>query len=243
VAKHWQINQLGFNPVPPAPPASGGILYLIQPDPFVWLYAIDVPSSPRSKFRAAAYPEAVNFERDSLGAVVTYSPASIGHDEVQADTEGSIPRVSLRLQNVTREGIALMEEYGGLIGERVRIVLIRLADTPDGTPVIDETYDVLDSTANEREVVLSLGRVALTARQFPERRCGRTYCIHRYGGPACGYDTTRAGAMQNCTKLEEGTDGCREHGTDEAAAGLENRHPERFGAFRGIPRASGVGVT
>ena len=226
---------------PPQP--QSGILFLIQPDPYVWLYAVDVPSTPPTKYRVTAYPEPVQFERDSLGAVITYSPASVVHEDVQADTEGSIQTIKLRAQNLTREGLAILENYNGLIGQAVRIVCIKLSDAPDGDPVVDEVYDVLESGATEAEVEFTLGRSALTQRKFPDRRLTRSYCVHRYGGAGCGYDTKRGGALQTCTKLLLGTNGCIAHGLNEAAAGLPNRHPARMLVFRGIPRASGTGVS
>ena len=224
-------------PPPPPPPQDGGLLRLIQPDPLVWLYAIDLPSSPRSKFRLAANPEPVFFERDSTGSAIEYAPSSVFHEDVRQDVEGAINKVKLTAQNITRESVALLKAYNGLIGEKVRIVCVRLSDMPDGDPVKEETYDVLDSSANEKTAVLTLGRAALTQKKFPDRRANRTYCIHRYGGPACGYDTARAGALQSCSKLREGPNGCEEHGLDEEAATLPNRHPQRMLIFPGIPRS------
>lgn len=231
----------GDDPEPP----QGGILALIQPDPFAWLYAIDVPSSPRTKMRLASYHETVYFESDSLGASLAYLPSSVFHEEVQRDTEGGIPQVRLEFQNVTREGVALLEAYGGLIGERVRAVLIRVADTPDGDPTVDEVYEILESQNDAETVSLTLGRAALTQRKFPDRRISRTFCAHRYGGPGCGYDTTHGSALATCTKLLEGANGCRAHGTEEAARtpAVLGQHPQRMLFFPGVPRASGVGVS
>lgn len=225
------------------PPPSGGILALIQTDPLVWLYAIDVPSTPRSKLRLTAHPEALFFERDSTGATITYSPGSIMHEQVQHDTEGSIQKTRLQFQNLSRESVAILETYGGLIGEKVRAVCIKQSDLPDGNPQSDEVFDVLDSNATESVVELVLGRAALTQKQFPDRRISRTYCGHDYGGPGCGYDTTRSGALLTCTKLLEGTNGCRDHGDDEVAASLTRQHPKRMLFFPGVPRVTGAGVT
>lgn len=225
----------------PQPP-EGGILQLIQPDPYAWLYAIDVPSTPRTKLRLTAYPEKILFERDLIGAAIEYLPSSVSHEDVKTDTEGTIPQIQLSFQNVTRESVALLETHGGLIGEKVRVVLLRVADAPDGNPTIDEAYDILESAASETDVSLTLGRAAMTQKRFPDRRISRTYCAHDYGGPGCGYDTTRAGALQTCTKLLEGTNGCKAHGADELAAGVPVRHPQRMLFFPGVPRTSGVGV-
>lgn len=216
---------------------------MIQPDPYAWLYAIDVPSDPPSKYRLSAYPQSIYFERDSLGAGLEYSPGSIGHEDVQLDTDGGIPRVRLTLQNVTREALAILETYDGLIGQKVRVVLVRVADGIDATPTVDEVYDVVESAATEDAVELTLGRAALTLKQFPDRQANRTHCAHRYGSAACGYDTARSGALQTCTKLRTGTNGCTAHGDDEVLASLPRLHPVRMLVFRGIPRTSGVGVS
>lgn len=220
-------------PPPPPPPQEGGLLALIQPDPLVWLYAIDIPSSPRSKLRLAAHPKPVSFERDSSGAAIVYSPSSVMHEDVKQDTEASINKVKLTAQNVNREGVALLKAYNGLIGEKVRIVCVRLSDMPDGDPVREEVYDVLDSSARAETVVLTLGRAALAQKKFPDRRVSRQYCAHRYGSAACGYDTARAGSLQTCAKTLED---CIAHGLNEAAASLENRHPQRMLIFPGVPR-------
>lgn len=239
MAREWTLYPPGPNP---QPPTDKGLFALIQPDPLVWLYAIDVPSTPVSKYRLSAYHETINFERDSTGAAVQYYAGSILHEDVQSDTEGSIPKVKLSCQNLTREAIALLEEYDGLIGQKVRIALVRLSEMPDGDPIDDAVYDILDSSATESTAELTLGRAALTSKQFPDRRTSRTYCAHKYGGAGCGYDTKRSGAMQTCSKLMDGATGCTAHGLDEAAASLVNRHPARMLVFLGIPRTSGVGV-
>jgi len=219
------------------------MLALIQPDPYVWLYAIDVPSDPLSKYRLSAYPQPIYFERDSLGAGIEYAPGSIGHEDVQLDTDGGIPKVRLTLQNLTREAVAILENYDGLIGQKVRIALVRVADGVDATPAVDEVYDVVESAATEDAVELTLGRSALTLKVFPDRQANRNFCAHRYGSAACGYDTKRVGALQTCSKLRTGTNGCTAHGDDEVAASLPRLHPARMLVFRGIPRTSGVGVS
>lgn len=220
---------------------------MIQPNPLLWLYAIDLPTDPRTKLRLAAYPDPVFFERDSTGATITYSPGSIMHEDSELDTEGSIQRTRLQMQNLTRESVALLEAYNGLIGEKVRIVCVRLSETPDGDPEVDDVYEVLESSATESVVELSLGRVALTQKQFPDRRISRTHCGHDYGGPGCGYDTKRAGALQTCTKLlgspGVADNGCWHHGDDEVAASLTRRHPQRMLFFPGVPRRTGTGVS
>lgn len=224
------------------PPSGGGLLELIQTDPYPTLYAIDVPSTPASKLRLTPYPEPLYFERDSAGEVILYKRGSIGHGEVTQDIEATLPTVELVMENLTKESVALAESYGGFVGQKVRICHVHLPDLPDAIPIREETYTVREFHATESTITLSLGEFSPLRFPFPTRRISRLRCGWKYGGAGCGYDTTRAGAMQTCSKIEEGTNGCIAHGLDEAAASLENRHPRRMLRFAGVQRKGGIGI-
>lgn len=228
----------GPNPIP-----FPRTIRLTQNVPYVWLVALDIPSPTPTKLRMAAYPEAVTFERNSAGTVITYLPFAFSITPVQTDTEGALPAVTLEIQNVTQEGEALYRQYNGLEGQKVRVILVRLSETPDGSPLIDELFVVDSSGSKAGTVALSLSKRVLQRTGFPNRRVSRTFCAHVYGSPLCGYDTSRVGALQTCSKNYDGTNGCVEHGDDEEAAGLPRRHPNRFLGFRGIARKTGIGVS
>lgn len=234
-----------FPPGSEPPPSGSGALLLIQPNPLVSLYAIDIPTEPPTKLRVTAYPSetadgiSLHFERDSTGAAIPYYSCSIWHEETTSDTEGGIRKVQITIQNVTREGIALAETYNGLIGQKVRHVIVRRDELPDGTPRYEETFEILQATFSRTAGKITCGQTALTQAKFPGRRISRTHCQHRYGGAGCGYDTTRGGALQTCAfTLED----CTLHGLDEAAALLPNRHPARILLFPGVARSTGVDV-
>lgn len=215
---------------------------LEQTSAYVWLYTIDIPSVPLSKLRLAAYPEALTFERDSAGIAIPYSPFAIVHTGSQLSTDGSLPTVTITAQNVTREMSAELEAYNGLENSRVRIVLIERMSLPDGTPIIDEVFEVLRAEMTESTASLVCGQTSAYGTNFPNRRIARDFCAHDYGGAECGYDTTRGGALQTCSKRKDGALGCTEHGDDEVAAGLPRQHPVRRLIFEGVLRNSGVGV-
>jgi phage-related protein len=224
-------------------------LGLIQANPWVSLYTIDVPTSPATKMRLTAYPAAdpatgiaLYFERDSNGAAVTYYSFSIGHEETRADSEGGIQKVRVQLQNLTRESVAIAETYNGLIGQKIRHVIVRRDELPDATPAFEEVMEILEANFTEQTAEFVCGRTALAQRKLG-RKISRTHCQHRYGGPGCGYDTTRAGALQTCDFTLDGPVGCTAHGIDEAAAGRTNRHPKRILLFPGVARSSGISTT
>ena len=237
----WNANLKGtFTDVTPTP--WGQTIPMEQRDPYIWLYAIDIPTDPRTKLRVTPYPETVEFERDSAGTTISWYPFSIGHADVSRDAEGKLPSVALIVQNVTLTMADFLRSHGGLIGESVRIALMHKPDLPDGTPIRDERYEIQNANVREGSVTLQLGQYSLYRLGFPNRRITRDYCGHAYGGAGCGYDTTRAGALASCDKTKDGTNGCTVHGTDEEGAGMENRHPDRMLVFEGVLRASGLGV-
>lgn len=211
--------------------------------PEIWLAAIDIPSDPRTKLRIAAYPDLVHYERDSEGDPIPYQPFSFGLTVLQQDNEGALPSVTLEIQNVTLEAERLYRQYNGLDGERVRLLLVRKTELPDGSPIIDERFVVETSGSKAGTIALHLSKKVLQRTGFPNRRISRAFCIHKYGGVFCGYNTNRVGALQTCSKSYDGENGCVEHGLDEEGAGLPNRHPARFGGFRGISRKTGIGAS
>jgi len=244
-------------PPPPTNPNGGRFgdendrvpitLELNQNIPYVWLYAIDIPSSPRTKARLTPYmvddnTSAIQFERTTGGDPLTYSPADIAHSQIDRDNEGSLASVRMGV-SVRPEVEAQYDTYGGLIGERVRIVCILKDELPDGIPLLDDRFVIEDSWSEEGKLTFVLSKQVMYQTPFPDGQFHRVVCGHEFGGPGCGYDTTRAGSLQTCSKREDGPNGCIEHGDDEVAAGLERQHPQRILRFPGILRRAGVGVT
>lgn len=213
-----------------------------QRDPYVWLYAFDVPTTPPTKLRLSPFPEQLLFERDEDGVGIPYSPFDISHGRSSRDIQGKTPNLAVTAQNVTQRLSRLLDQYTGLEGQGLRIVLIRRSSLPDGKPTLDESYEVLNSTCREGKATFNVGQRSITTAAFPDRRITRDGCGNEYGDAACAYDRTRVGALPTCSKRRKGTNGCEEHGDDEVAAGLPRLHPRKFLAFPGIQRPSGVGV-
>jgi len=213
-----------------------------QTDPYIWFYAIDIPTSPRTKLRLTPYPENTTFERDGTATGIIWYSFSIGHNVVNRDTEGKIPSVSMTVQNVTLSMTAFLKSHNGLIGETVRIALVKKTDLPNGTPILDDKFEIQSSRVTEGAVTFTLGQYSLYRVGFPNRRINRVYCAHEYAGAACGYDATRAGAIATCDKTRDGANGCQVHGDDEVTAGLSRAHPARMLIFEGVLRTEGIGV-
>lgn len=135
------------------------------------------------------------------------------------------------------DSLASRLKDGEIRGQEVRLSLIHY-DFPD-EDVVEYKLRVLGAAVDDvsATVIFTVGRTNVL-QQTMGRRALRDGCMHPYGGVTCGYDAARSGAMASCTQLFEGTNGCIEHGADEASVGLQNKHPRRFGAFPGLPASN-----
>lgn len=190
-----------------------------QKNPFVWLYAFDVPSTPPSVFRVAAFDKSIQFGTNSEGTPLSWAPFPIEHQGIPEDSEGTQSTLRVSVSNITREAQALIEFYDGLIDQDVRIYLVNTATLLEPIPYLDVRGRVLASSATEDAAVFDVGLGNLLRAYVPRNRILRRFCGHVYKGPECGY----VGALPSCDKSLDGSNGCIAH--DNKA---------RFGGFPGV---------
>lgn len=198
---------------------------IMTASPYIWLYEIEVPKDPPTRLRLAQHPTAVDWGTSSTGATLTYSPFPIRHREIVENSEGLIPTVNLQVSNVSLEMQQFVSDYD-MVGQEVRIMLVRWEDAPGGTPLLSYTFEILALEASSLAVNARCGRYNLNKQPFPLGRFRRNFCRWRYKGKECGY----AGGLASCSKLLGGDNGCTAH--DNTA---------RFGGAPGLARGSGLG--
>lgn len=205
---------------------------------WIWLYEVDVPTDPVTRYRLVRSPEAVSFRGQ------TYSPFPITHAPSELGSTGDLPTVQVTVSNVSREIISTLESYQGLIGQPAKIILAHsfsLGDT--GQPVAEEPFEIITSSANAASVTFNLGSRDLYEMTVPASRMMKNHCRHQYRDGACGYAlaTTNANYLSTCDKTLDGPNGCKVHGDSYTSAGLTPIHPDRFGGFPGIPTPTTLG--
>ena len=198
---------------------------------WIWLYEIEVPTTPPKRYR---------FVRDSAQVTFRgniYYPFPIAHNETKQDDKGNLPRVTLSVSNVSREIVDNLNSYGGMVGQPVRIILTHELALATNSTVIEHDFKIVNSSINEDSVTATLGDINLYEAKLPQQKMMRFYCRHQYQDGGCGYNvaTGDANYLASCDKSLNGANGCRVHGESEAAAGVQVLHPERFGGFPGIP--------
>ena len=197
---------------------------LTQEQPWIWLYEIEIPTDPPTRLRLARNTENVVFGTSNLGAPLTYYRFPIGHQSVKRDSEGGLSTTTLIVSNVTREVQALLEEYEGLIGQNVRIMLVNAQLAVTGVPTLKDDFQILSVSTTEQGVSAQLGQQNLYEASFPSVRYLRDHCRHQYKGALCKY----VGVIATCSKTLDGKNGCSDHSNEP-----------NFGGFPGIPKLSG----
>jgi len=204
---------------------------------FVWLYEIEVPTDPPTRYRFVRDPLPVTFRGNE------YSPFPIAHSETRSDSKGNLPTITLTVSNVTREIVSVLNAHNGLVAQDVRIILTHDLALPTGHGVWEHDYQIRSTSIDEKAVSATLGDLHIYNAKLPAQRMMRFYCRHQYKDANCGYavGTAHANYLPTCDKSLDGADGCRVHGISEVLAGLPDLHPERFGGFPGIPEQTTQG--
>lgn len=225
-----------------SPAESTEINRLAQQAAYVWLLEIEVPTVPVSRYRLNNSAHALEWGTDGDGEPISYAPFPFQVSGLRRDAQGRQTTAVVTASNVTRELQAAIETYDGLIGQPARVVLVHKGLLATGEPLLELTGEIVTHEAGVEQIAFEIGTANLYAASFPNLRVSPLHCSHDYGGLLCGYDVNFSGALQTCSKRLTGTNGCEEHGEAEAAAGLEVRHPRRFGGFPGVPRNQGAGL-
>jgi phage-related protein len=191
-------------------------------DPFVWLYAFTIPSSPVQVLRVAAYDKPIQYLTDSAGEPITWSPFPVRHEGIEMSSDGAQEVLRISVGNVTREAQALIELYDGLTNQDVRVYLVNVAALGDPIPFVEVKGKVVSSVASERAAAFSIGVGNLLRTFLPRTRILRKFCRHQYKGAACAY----SGAIVGCDKTLDGPNGCIVHA-----------NADRFGGFPGVGKS------
>lgn len=192
--------------------------------PFLWLFEVEVPTSPLTRARVAGFDSDVEFGTDSNGDDITYYQCSLGVNSIRESGDGTIPTLGVSVTNVNLEWQALLEAHAGLVGSPAVLRLVNWNALAAGAFLEYESEVV--STASDAETVrFNLGSYDLSNQKLPDQRAMRDFCRFRYKGPRCGY----TGGLSTCDKTLNGANGCVAH-----------TNSPRFGGFPSIPKIGGI---
>jgi phage-related protein len=162
-------------------------------------------------------------------------------DEISDGDKGEVPRVDLRVGNVSR----VMEEYihdydayckvNGYSPVTVSIYVVNSLNLASTTPEVEHIFELIQPRTNATWATFTLGADNPFSRRFPVHRILKQHCRHVFRDANCNY----GGAGATCDKT---VTTCRSF-TDSAyhVAGVSTGNMARFGGFLGVG-ASGLRI-
>ncbi len=129
--------------------------------------------------------------------------------------QNQAPSVTLVAQDQTGMIERKIEDYAGGVMSQVVMMVVN-SDRLDHEPEIENTFDVVSSSAKDGVVSFELGSENPLTIQFPKHTQMKDRCSWRYKGYGCEY----AGPMGSCDYTLDGPNGCRAHDNVERFRGL-----------------------
>jgi len=209
--------------------------------PFAWLFEVEVPTSPPTRFRFCNQDSPVNFGVNSDGDPIVYDPLQIRVGNWAQGKSGDLPELTVTVSNIRGDVGAVLEAHGGLNNAPVIVRIVNLATLLDQNAQIRFDGNVRSVSVTNRVATFVIANYNLYQETVPAHRFMRNNCASLFGGPRCGYIIPESptgvvgGGFSTCAKH---LDACTERGADEVARAVAQLHPARFGAFRGLVRLS-----
>lgn len=151
-----------------------------------WLVCLEVGDPVVS--RIVRNTEDITFESNTFTAF----PFEI---ELSDTSKGEIPSLNIMLSNVSRIFTQAVEITNGLVGYKVRLIVVNSAYLADGA-ALDMDFTILSVTANAQIISFKLGTVNPLLQRFPVRKIYKHYCGWKFKSLECGY----AGSVSLCDK-------------------------------------------
>jgi phage-related protein len=165
-----------------------------------WLLLLQITLPSAAVLRFVRNPDDIAFG----GFTWTAYPFEIGTQGQSGD--GKVQTVTLKASNVARALTSYMEQYSGLVGCAVQILLVNNANLGADYTALTLAYQITAThlPADETWIEFSLGAENPMRRRFPLYAAVPMHCnwVAHFKGAECAYagaDTTCTGTLTACT--------------------------------------------
>lgn len=144
--------------------------------PFVWLFEFQIPTDPPQRFRVTSHDEPVEYGQDPDGDPLVYNPAPIAHQGIPDAADGSLPSITITLQDVLGIAGTLVDDHDGLIGMPIAVRVLSLEHISLQQEVQTLTAQVQSASILDDgpRVALTIGARNVYQTAFPRRLYTRT---------------------------------------------------------------------
>jgi len=196
---------------------------LVQTTCWVLVLEITIPTDPdRNHGNSTEIVRVVSDNKNLVWQGYTWQAFPFEIDEIGENSKGEIPRVEIRISNISRVFEYYLQEYdyflktNGFSPITVRIMVVNTGNLSNPVPEVSYDFDLQQPKTNALWATFSLGVSSPYRRRFPEYRILKNHCQYpRYKGPECRSTSTELDCDRTFTD-------CR----------LRNNSP-RFGGFPG----------
>lgn len=143
-------------------------------------------------------------------------------DAIKETSTGEVPRVDLRVSNVSRAIEGYLHDYdayckaNGYSAIEVICSLINYANVASGTPEVEYNLTLIRPRTNSKWVTFTLGANNPFLRRFPPNRMLKQNCRYKFGDERCGYVQLGGSGDDTCNKTLAR---CRELGNSRRFGG------------------------
>ena len=116
----------------------------------------------------------------------TYTSFPFKIEVIGETSKGGVPKVTVRVSNITQVLQAEVEAIGGGIGSDVTISIVHTGNLAE-TTVPSWTFQISGCRINSEWCVFTLGAVNPFTRMFPVDRIMKALCRHKFRSTKCGY--------------------------------------------------------
>lgn len=213
--------------------------------PFVWLFEIQAPTDPPTRYRVARFDKVVQYREDDEGERLSYSPLPISLEAVEQDGEGSLPTIDIVVENTGALMSSAVALAGGFVGQPFKIILVSTEALDDPNPAFEEDAEVVECGMSADKITFRVAAANLSTAKFPPAAYSARTCGVNFGGPLCGYNKLAVGAgFARCGVTTGGVTiaqpfslaACVAVGDDEESNLGVRLHPARFGGQPGMRR-------
>lgn len=138
--------------------------------------------------------------------------------EAKEDNQGSIPEITVNVDNTSRDIEYYIQSGGGGTGAKVTIRIVLSTALDNAEPELEEYYSVTNTMVTEQYIQFKLGNAYPSRIRRPFGRYMKNTCPFKYKGIECGCTSDLASCNHTLSD-------CR-----------ERNNSKRFGGFPGIPQ-------
>jgi len=213
---------------------------LHEGSPWIWLYELEIPTTPPTRYRLTNFTQKITFGTSSDGVDLVYYPAAVTHTIVRQTNEGDIPTLTVTVGNVDNVVGATVESYDGLRGQPARIMAVHADSLQDPNAKIEFRLKVARVGISQEAATFELRPIAVASLMFPAWRYLSRSCRFAFGDNLCGYvipSTPGESIGSGFSTCDKTIEQCNIRGQDESDRNVTVLHPLHYGGFQGLVRS------